>query len=97
MEWRKVAGPEDQVGQVAVHGDDLYAMTFKNASRYQVIRIDARTLDMASAEVVVPKSDAVVTDIQPALDALYVTLRDGGVGRLGSLAFRHFNRWKRRR
>ncbi len=82
MEWRKVASPEDRVGQMAVHGGDLYAMTFKNASRYQVIRIDARTLDIASAEVVVPRSDAVVTGIQPALDALYVTLRDGGVGRL---------------
>ena len=82
VEWRKAAGPEDQVAQMAIHGDDLYAMTFKNASRYQVIRIDARTLDLAAAEVVVPKGEAVITAIQPAQDALYVTLNDGGVGRL---------------
>jgi prolyl oligopeptidase len=80
--WRKVADFSDGVTSIAAHGDDLYLLTYKNAPRYKVIRINARRPDLSSAETVVPPGDAVVTDIAPAQDALYVQLLDGGVGRL---------------
>lgn len=65
-----------------MHNDDLYLMTYKNSPRYQVLRTDARHPDLSSAEVVVPASDAVVTGIKPAKDALYVQLLDGGLNRV---------------
>jgi prolyl oligopeptidase len=82
MAWRKVADFADGVTDIAVHNDDLYLLTYKNAPRYQVVRTDARRPDLASAEVVVAPSEAVVTDISPAQDALYVELMDGGVSRV---------------
>jgi prolyl oligopeptidase len=80
--WRKVADTADGVTDIEVHGTDLYVLTYKDAPRYKVLRIDARTAELASAESVVPTSEAVVTGISPAQDALYVTLLDGGLNRV---------------
>jgi prolyl oligopeptidase len=80
--WRKVADFSDGVTHIAVHNDDLYLLTYKNAPRYEVIRTDARGPDLASAEIVVPPGQAVVADIHSAQDALYVRLLDGGLNRV---------------
>ena len=86
--WREVAALSDDVVRTAtapsfaIHGDDVYVLTSKDAPRYKVIRTDARHPDLASAETVVPPGQAVVTGIHAAQDALYVQLLDGGVDRL---------------
>jgi len=80
--WSKVADLSDDVSDVAIHGDDLYLLTYKDALRYKVIRTDARHPDVASAETVVPPTNAVVEALHPAQDALYVQLLDGGVERV---------------
>jgi prolyl oligopeptidase len=80
--WRKVADFSDDVSDIEVHGEDLYLLTYKNALRYKVIRLDARHPSLASAETIVPASQAVVTGINPAQDALYVQLLDGGLSRV---------------
>lgn len=80
--WRKVADFSDDVNDVEIHGDDLYLLTYKNALRYKVIRTSARNPDLATAETIVPESQAVVSSISVAQDALYVQLLDGGIGRI---------------
>ena len=80
--WRKLADLSDRVKDVAVHGEDLYLLTFRNASRYKILRTDARHLDLSSAEVVVPPTDAVVETMSAAQDALYVQVLDGGSDRI---------------
>ena len=80
--WRKVADFSDDVSEIRVHGDELYLLTYKNAPRYKVLRMNAHRLDWASAETVVPASQAVVTYINAAHDALYVEMLDGGIGRV---------------
>lgn len=80
--WRKVAAFADGVTNVAMHGDDLYLLTYKNAPRFKIVRTDVGEPDLASAETVVPAGEAVITDMQAAQDALYLTLLDGGVTRL---------------
>jgi prolyl oligopeptidase len=80
--WRKVADASDDVADVEVHGDDLYALTFKNALRYKVVMTDARHPDLAKAETIIPPSQSVVTGIDAASDALYVELMDGAISRL---------------
>ncbi len=80
--WREVAVLSDDVQDIEIHGNDLYLLTYKNALRYKVIRIDARNPNLASAETIVAPSSAVVTSINPAQDALYVQLLDGGIGRV---------------
>ena len=80
--WRKVADFSDDVSDIELHGSDLYILTFKNALRYKVVRTDARKPDLASAETIVAPSQAVVSAIAPAEDALYVQLLDGGINRV---------------
>ena len=80
--WHKVADLSDKVKDVAVHGDDLYLLTFKNVSRYKIIRTDVRHPDPSSAEVVVPPTQAVVQAMSAAQDALYVQMMDGGIDRI---------------
>ena len=80
--WRKVADFSNGVTDIAVHNDDLYLLTYKNAPRYEVIRTDARWPDLTSAETVVPPGQAVITGINSAQDALYVQLLDGGLSRV---------------
>jgi prolyl oligopeptidase len=80
--WQKFAAFSDDVNDVEVHGDDLYLLSFKNALRYKVLRTDARKPDLATAETIVPPSQSVVTNINPAQDGLYVQLLDGGINRL---------------
>jgi prolyl oligopeptidase len=85
--WRKVTDFSDDVTDIEVHGDDLYLLTYKNALRYKVLRLDARQPDLASAETVVPPGPAVVAGINPAQDALYVSLLDGGISRILRLPY----------
>jgi prolyl oligopeptidase len=81
-EWREVADFSDGVTDIAIHNDDLYLLTYKDAPRYKVVRTDARHPDIVSAEPLVPAGQAVITGINPAQDALYVQLLDGGLNRL---------------
>jgi prolyl oligopeptidase len=87
--WRKVADLSDQVADIAIHGDDLYLLTFKNAPRYKIVRTDARKPDLASAVTIVPAGEAVVQAMVAAQDALYVQLLDGGIGRLLRVPYQH--------
>jgi prolyl oligopeptidase len=93
--WRKVADLSDDIGSpesatagageapgLVVHGNDVYLLSYKNSPRYEVIRTDGGHPDLASAEVIVPPSEAVVTEIHAAKDALYVRLQDGIFGRV---------------
>jgi len=80
--WRKVADFADGVTQIAIHADDLYALIYKDAPRYKMLRTDARNPNLSSAETIVPQGEAVITSMARAQDALYVSLLDGGIGRL---------------
>jgi prolyl oligopeptidase len=82
LAWRKVADFSDDVADVAIHGDDLYALTFKNAPRYTIVRLDARNPDWSQAETIVAPGEAVIKDMSPAADALYFRVLDGGVSRV---------------
>ena len=75
--WRKIADFDDGVQDIEVHGDDLYVMTFKDAPRYKILRMQALKPDLAAAETVLPAGDSVVQGINPAKDALYVELLTG--------------------
>jgi prolyl oligopeptidase len=80
--WRKVADLSDDVQSLAIHGDDLYLLTFKNTPRYKIVRMDARKPELSSAETVVAPGEAVITDMATAQDALYVRVLDGGISRI---------------
>jgi len=80
--WRRIASLDDDISDANIHGDDLYLTTYKNTPRFKVIHINLAQPDLAKAETVFPPTEAVVTSIGTAKDALYVQTLEGGVGKL---------------
>jgi len=80
--WTKVAGLEDQVTDLALHGDRIFLKTHKDAPRFKIVEVDARHPDFATARVVIPPGDWVVEHLSAAQDALYVQSLEDGLGRI---------------
>jgi prolyl oligopeptidase len=80
--WKKVCDVDDDVTGFDVHGEDIYLHSHKDASRYKVLHTKLNEPNVASANVIVPPSEAVVRNVAAAADALYVQELDGGIGRL---------------
>jgi len=85
--WKKLAGVEDQVLDMAVHGDDVFLLTHRDAARSKVIRTSLQAPDLARADTVIAPSEVVVSELAAASDALYVRTLDSGIGRIVRLAY----------
>jgi prolyl oligopeptidase len=85
--WKKVADDSDDVTTFDIHGDYLFLLSHKNASRYKVLRTNLSNPDLAKATLAVPPSDVVVINVTAAADALYIQDLDGGIGRLRRLPY----------
>ena len=79
--WRRVAGSDDGVTSYAVHGDDLYLVSHKDAPRSRVLRVSMAAPDLG-AEVVLPGGERAVAAVKVVGDHLLVHERDGGLTRL---------------
>ena len=86
--WKKVVDDNDAVITFDVHGDSIFLVSHKDASRYRVLRTSLENPNLAQAATVVPESEVVVVNIAAADDALYVQDLDGGIGRLQRLPYR---------
>lgn len=80
--WKKLIDPRDDVTDIAVFANTLFMLSHQGASRFQVLKLPLGTPDMARAQVVVPASDAVITGIAAARDALYVRRMTGSTSDL---------------
>jgi prolyl oligopeptidase len=80
--WKRVAALEDEVTDATLVGSTLYLLTHKGTPHFKVVRVDLANPDLAAAPVVVPASDAVITGIAAASDALYVRRMLGGISDL---------------
>jgi prolyl oligopeptidase len=80
--WRRIVSFDDQVRAYAVHGDDLYLISEKDAPRFSVIKTSLVNPDLRKPIAVISESEAVVAEIAAAADGLYVRLLDGGPSRL---------------
>jgi prolyl oligopeptidase len=85
--WRKAADTADAVTGFAVHGEDLYLLTHKDAPRFKVVRTAAGAPDAARAAVLIPQGPSVIQSIGAARDALYVQELEGGLGRLTRMPY----------
>lgn len=80
--WQKICDVDADVTDFAVKGKEIFLLTHKDAPRFKIITTSLANPALATAKTVVPASDAVITGLAAAKDALYVQLRDGGIGRL---------------
>ena len=85
--WHLVADVEDAVTNFDARGERIYLLSHKDASRFKVLETGIARPDLAKASVLVAPSEAVITAIGVAQDALYVRDLDGGVGRLRRVPF----------
>ncbi len=85
--WKKVGDESDAITGFAPHGEDLYLLTHKGASRFKVIRTRSANPDLRQADVVVPAGQSVVQKIGVARDALYLQDLDGGIARIRRVPF----------
>jgi prolyl oligopeptidase len=72
--WHCFIGYDDNVQQLALHGDVLYVVSMHGSPNGRLLELDlSRSQDLAQAKVVLPESDdAVLTGLAAASDALYV-------------------------
>ena len=85
--WEKICDVPDDVTGLAVHGDEIYLLTHKDAPRFKVVRTSLAHPDIAHADVVVPEGDNVIKNVSAAQDALYVQATDGTLGLLERVAY----------
>ena len=80
--WKKVADDSADITNLDLHGDELFLLSHKEASRYKVLRTSLENPDLSSAAVVVPSAEQVIVNIAAAADGLYIQDLDGGIGKL---------------
>lgn len=86
--WRKLFDREDGVTGLAVKSGRAYVLSFKNASRYQLLSGPLDGFSMAKAKVLVPESQRVLTNMAATADGIYVEAREGNVKHLLRRAYR---------
>ncbi|HEU4885205.1 MAG TPA: prolyl oligopeptidase family serine peptidase [Longimicrobium sp.] len=86
--WCPVAEYDDQVEIAAVHGDDLYLLSTKDAPNRRVLHVPLAEPALAEARVVVPeREERVLTSIAAARDALYLVEMDRGNDRVSRMDY----------
>lgn len=85
--WTKVADDSEDITSLDIHGDDLFLLSHKDASRFKVLRTSLSKPDLAKATLAVPPGEAVIVNIAAAADGLYIQDLDGGIGKLRRLSY----------
>jgi prolyl oligopeptidase len=80
--WTKICAPDAGVTDVDIHGNDLYLLTHKNASRYKIIQTSLAQADLTQARMILPESDAILRGMIVAADALYVHEVDNAITKI---------------
>ena len=80
--WVRIADFSDKVTWSAVNGDDIYLLTYRDGTRFSIVRTRLSAPDLAKATTVVPASERVLVTMSAAKDGLYIEARDGTVKRL---------------
>jgi prolyl oligopeptidase len=85
--WVKVADDSEDITNLDLHGDNLFLLSHKDASRFKVFRTSLAKPDLAKATLAVPPGEAVIVGIAAAADGLYIQDLDGGIGKLRRLSY----------
>jgi prolyl oligopeptidase len=83
--WVNIADYGDEIEGIAVHGDDLYLLSTKDAPNRRILRVALDHPRLANARVVISESDDVIESFAVDAHALYVVLTHNGRSRLHRL------------
>jgi prolyl oligopeptidase len=85
--WQKIAAPEDGVTDVQMHGDRLYFLSEKGASRFQILSTPLVHPDIDHADAIFPEGPNVIDSFAAAGDGLYVSVRAGASFQLQRVSY----------
>jgi prolyl oligopeptidase len=85
--WTRISDFSDKVTRFAVHGEDIYLLTYRDSNRFSIVRTSLARPDLKRAASVVAPSERVLVNLEAARDGLYFEARDGTVKRLMRLAW----------
>jgi prolyl oligopeptidase len=79
IEWKLLCKPEDKLAKrLDIIGDDVYAITYKNANNYKLLHTKLPSPDWNNADVLAPqKPNQILEDITHCKDYLILTYSDG--------------------
>jgi prolyl oligopeptidase len=75
--WKQICDRTDLVTDYAVHGDDVYLLTAKNAPRFKVVRTSLKDPDFDRATEEIKPGDSVIQSLDVARDGLYIGMLRG--------------------
>ena len=76
--WKKISSFDDKITAIELKGDDLYFLTYANAPRKHVMKLDLRKPDVRNAvEIAAPPKDTVLQGFTLTRNALVATIREG--------------------
>lgn len=81
--WKRIIGPDDKVTRAVLAGDAVFAISQKNASRRELLRLD---IAGGTQSLAIAAGETVLQFPVVARDAVYVKALDGGVSRLFRVA-----------
>lgn len=78
-DWKVLCTPEDKIVRgMEIIGNDVYAITYKDAKNYKLVHTTLTNPDWANAETIAPeKSDQTLESITHCKDYLFLTYSDG--------------------
>jgi prolyl oligopeptidase len=79
IDWKPLIHKDDKIESIDMDGDSIYMLSALDAPRFQILRTNVRTGSPQTAEVLVPESSSVLTDLTILGGRLYVTSMEGGV------------------
>jgi prolyl oligopeptidase len=80
--WHQIAGFNEAIQDIALHGAMLFFRTSRDAPQQRVIRVAANSPNLDHAETVFPEGNGTVDGMAGAADGLYVTRDEGGIKKL---------------
>src|SRR5882724_1152047 len=85
--WKQITQFSDQIKAARLGRDNaLYLLSRADAPRGKILRLPLDKLELASAAMIVPPSDAVIQFLEPTADALYVADLLGGPSQIRRFA-----------
>lgn len=85
--WTKFLDVEDAVTDFSIHGDDLYAVSQRGASRRRLLAAKLSDDNFQKAKILIPQGQSVIEDTTAASDALYVRSAEAGVGKVTRVGY----------
>jgi len=77
--WKKIIDVDDDITDATIMGHDIWLLSHKDASKFKILHLSLDHPDITKADVALPPSDLVLTELNAAKDGLYIRAAQGGI------------------